>query len=296
MENDQATLNDQIDVDVPNESAAPERTQHETMVDTLAEIRSRNAAKESGEPPENAPKAADKPRDENGKFAKAADTPTATATPGVEPQKQPEAAPAEKQVVPAVTIDPSIQPPSSYTPEGKAAFAKADPAIQKEILKRESDFHRYYKEVEPLKQAASFGQEIYKAIQPFEQTIRSWGVQPAQAIQALFNADHKLTHGSPSEKIQAFAELAKGYGIDLSQGLPEMKPLDPNVEYLQRQNRQAIQTVQAAEQRIQQLEAHYAQEKQATEQAQLNSVIEHKHSKQFGHVNSALSGRQRIPI
>lgn len=267
MDNDQATLTSQ-----EIEIAAPEPTMAETMADTLASIRSRDG----GDDDSATPSKADKPRDEKGKFSKVTETSAADVS-QAEPDtgsKPAEAAPAEKSAAPVVTIDSSIQPPSSYTPEGKAAFAKADPAIQKEILKRESDFHRYYKEVEPLKQAANFGQEIYKAIKPFEEAIRSWGVPPAQAIQALFNADHKLTHGSPSEKIQAFAELAKGYGIDLSQGLPESKPLDPNVEYLQRQNQQALQAAQAAQQRIQQLEATHAEERKAAEQAQLNSVIE----------------------
>lgn len=274
MDIDQATLSGQ-EAEVPKEHDAPELSHREIMAEKLAEIRERNAAKEPSEPAPVKPEAkADKPRDEKGKFAKQADTPSADAAPAAAAEpKQPDAAPVEKPAA-AVTIDPSIQPPSSYTPEGKAAFLKADPQIQKEILKRESDFHRYYKEVEPLKQAATFGQEIYKAIQPFEQTIRSWGVPPAQAIQALFNADRKLTNGSPAEKLQAFADLAKGYGIDLSQGLPAAASVDPNVELLHRQNQQAIQAAQAAQQRIQQLEARYEQERKAAETAQLNSVIE----------------------
>lgn len=266
MDNDQATLTSQDDV-------IAEPTMNDTMAETLAEIRNRDTQEEK--PVETAKP--DKLRDEQGKFARAAETATPDKVQSAEQSTKPaDIKPAEPaQTAPVATIDPSIQPPSSYTNEGKSEFLKASPALQKEVLKREADFHKYlHNQVEPMKQAATFGQDIYKAIQPFENTIRSWNTTPAQAIQALFHADQKLTQGSPQEKLRAFTELAKGYGIDLSQGLPEQAPIDPNVEYLQRQNQQAMQAAQAAHQKIQRMEAEFTQRQQASEQEQLNSVIE----------------------
>ena len=104
--------------------------------------------------------------------------------------------------------------------------------------------------------------------------MRGLGASPVQAIQGLFAADHKLRYGAPQEKLQAFAELAKGYGIDLSQGLPTQQQVDPNVEYLQRQNHQAMQTAQQAQQEILQMKQAFARQNEAAEQSQLNSVIE----------------------
>lgn len=247
----------------------PEPTDRESIAEKLAEIRARNAAPETADDESAKPAKPEKVRAPDGKFAKSEQTkepPAEAPAQADQTQAQPTAAPV------AAT---AIQPPTSYTAEGKAEFLKASPAIQREIVKRENDFHKYYHaEVAPLKQAAQYGQEIYKAIQPYEQTIKQWGASPAQAVQALFEADRKLTTGSPQEKIQAFATLAKGYGIDLSQGLPEQPAYDPNVEFLQRQIQQANQAAQIANQRIQQSEARYQQERQAAEQSQLNSAIE----------------------
>lgn len=255
MDNDLATQNDQEVV----ENEAPAQSQMEMMAEKLAEIRGRDT-EETTEPVVAKP---DRVREKDGKFAKT-DAPAEPAAQNTEAQ----------ETTPPVNQPSTLQAPNGLTAEGKAEFAKASPALQREIVRRENDFHKYYKEVEPLKQAAQYGRSMYAALQPYENTIKSWGTTPDKAVQALFNADHKLTHGSPSDKLQAFAALAKGYGIDLSQGLPEQQYVDPNFAWMQQQNQAAIQAAQVANQRVQQIEARYEQERKDADTAQLNSVLE----------------------
>ncbi|HCE07465.1 MAG TPA: hypothetical protein DEQ40_02470 [Oxalobacteraceae bacterium] len=253
----------------------PEQTQSEMMAETLAGIRERD--KEVIDPAATPVAKADKPRATDGKYAKETDEQKAAKV--AAPPAQPADAPAAATDPAAPQIQATrVQAPTSYSPAGKAEFDKAAPAIQQEILKREGDFHKYYQttqqQIEPIKQSANFGNEVAQALRPFEQTMRGLGASPVQAIQGLFAADHKLRYGAPQEKLQAFAELAKGYGIDLSQGLPTQQQVDPNVEYLQRQNHQAMQTAQQAQQEILQMKQAFARQNEAAEQSQLNSVIE----------------------
>lgn len=199
-------------------------------------------------------------RGPDGKFAKTDKPveqnvePVKTEEPVAEDQKQ------EQQVS-------KVQPPSSWKGTAKAKFASLDPEIQQEVLRREDHFH---KGLEQYKQAAQYGEAIYKAIRPYENTIRQLGVTPDVAIQALFSADHALRNGSPADKAKAFADLAKGYGIDLSQGLPEQQVVDPNVQYLQTQ-------LQQTQYQLNQILAARQQEEELArqrEQAELNSTIE----------------------
>lgn len=265
MAADQEILDESNHVEV----SAPEQTMAEQMAEKLKEIRSRSADDDGQRADEKVEKPAkqDRVRAPDGKFAKQEQA-EATPTP---PQEAAQSTVAQtEQQAPAPQEQPaaqSIAAPSSYTPEGKAEFAKASPALQREILKREADFHRG---IEPYKQAMNYAQTLHKAIQPYEQTIKSWGVTPDVAIKALFEADRKLTHGTPQEKIQAFASLAKGYGIDLSQGFPEQQPMDPNFQYVLSNQQRLEQELRRVHEQNQQIAALAAQR----EQEELNRTIE----------------------
>lgn len=254
--------NDQEILDEQTAAPAVEPTMAETMADTLSEIRSRDTEVAAD------PLKVDRTRAPDGKFAKGTpeDVTPKTAAPAASPAEK--VAPAIDPAA-AASVAPvaSIAPPSSYTAEAKAEFAKASPVIQREILKRESDFH---KGVEQYKQAANYAQSMYGAVKPYENTIKSWGVTPDIAVKALFEADRKLSQGSPQEKLAAFANLAKGYGIDLSQGMPEAQPVDPNMQYMQSILRQQEQRFSQLERQNHEYAARVAQQ----EQSELNSLIE----------------------
>jgi hypothetical protein len=121
-------------------------------------------------------------------------------------------------------------PPSTFTPEGKAEFMKASPALQKEILKREQDMMRG---IEQYREAANTAERVQRAFSPYMATINSLGVTPEVAIQHLLTADHKLRYGSPHEKAAELGRIAQQFGVDIGQLSTEQPAVDPTVQALQ---------------------------------------------------------------
>jgi hypothetical protein len=255
MDNDQATLNEPAEVEISME---------DSIRASLEEIRSRD--KEPTETPAEVPTETateEKParvRGADGKFAKS----DASGTPNDGGNPDATAAPAAADAVqPGAATEPAattVQPPASWKGTAKAKFAALDPEIQQEVLRREGDFH---KGVEQYKQAAGFGQEVHKAIQPYMQTLQGLqqqGVTPAAAIERLMNHDHVLRYGTQEQKREAVARLVQAYGVDMTQALPYV---DPQVE-------QYKQEIARRDQMLQQFTQTQAQR----EQAELNSQIE----------------------
>jgi hypothetical protein len=257
MDIDQATLNDQTAA--TQETAAPSMA--ESMAATLAGIREREAA--TGDGGEAAAKV-ERARAPDGKFAKVDDGSVATTTeqnPAV--TTQPAAAgqdAIQNDSANSGTGAQVVQPPSSWTAAAKAEFAKASPVVQQEVLRREQQMHDG---IAQYKEKATYADTLQKAIAPFENTIRGMGVTPDVAISALLSADHQLRYGSPQEKMNSFLNIAKSYGIDLSQGIPEQQQLDPNIQYLQTE-------LQSTKQQLNQ----FLTAQQQREQMELNSQIE----------------------
>lgn len=262
MDIDQATLADPA-IEVPGTPAAPEPTMAETMRATLDSIRERAAPAEAD--PIGTPAAdgkIERARAPDGKFAKTDDVAAAAgaiaaAAAPADPATQ-AAAPAAPAATP--TPDPAVVAPSSWTGPAKAEFATLSPLIQQEVLKREQQIHNG---IAQYKDAAHYGQEIQKALAPYEQTIRSLNTTPAIAIKAMFDVDHTLRFGSPQEKLQSISNLARNYGVDLSNGVPAQVQVDPNVQYLQNQ-------LQTTQQQLQQIQSAH----ESRQQAELNSQIE----------------------
>lgn len=149
--------------------------------------------------------------------------------------------------------------------EEMAAFEKADPALKAAMLRRSDEMH---KGVEQYRETAQFGQQVYRAIQPYEATIRSEGLTPDQAIASLFAVEHTLRYGTPQQKQAQLATLAQSYGIDLTAEMPQ---IDPQVSNLQ---------AEIAELKRQQ-QSWFAQQEQAqqsTIQEQINTFArDHKY-------------------
>jgi hypothetical protein len=238
MENDQATLNE----------PAEEVSMEDSIRESLNEIRARDDVPEEVELTEPAePEKAARVRTPNGKFAK-------TEVVESEPVALAEAEPIE------VAKPETTSAPSSWKNTAKAKFATLDPEIQQEVLRRESDFH---KGTEQYKQAASFGQEMHRALTPYSQTLQQLqnnGISASAAISGLLNTDHVLRSGTPDQKREAVAKIVQAYGVDMSQALPY---IDPQVQQYQ-------QEIAQRDQHIQQLSQSQAQR----EQGELNSHIE----------------------
>ena len=151
-------------------------------------------------------------RDARGKFAKAE---------GVTPDGViADARPAESQLnepAPVETAEPEIEQikaPQSWTKEAKEQFASFDPLVQKELIKRETD---YSKGIQRHAEGAKWAEETRPIFEQWQPYLNQLGTTPSQAFKALIQAEYTLRHGSPQSKQQALSKMAADYGIPLAQ-------------------------------------------------------------------------------
>ena len=192
----------------------------DTIRETLRGLQDKGVTPDtSGAPADTPEEKAQGIRDRQGKFA-AKETPEAPLVP----------------VDPLVSVEPIAAAPNTWKKEAQEAWGKVDPTIRAEVARREADFH---KGIEQYKTAATYGQTMERAIQPFMATLQSLGITPDKAVGELMAADHKLRHGSDSQKNAYFAQLAQSYGINLANvSAPEQQYIDPNVQALQNEVQQ----------------------------------------------------------
>lgn len=209
-------------------------------------------AKEApAEPEPSDPPAEGRARDEQGRFApKTAEEPKEAQPPAIEPAPPP----------------PVRNPFSSWKPDAQQALMKAErgEALTPEELKllrveaerRESDFHKGVSEFKTHSERA----KAYDAvIAPYQTHLQRLGVDAPTAINALMRADVTLRTGDPSTKAQYFAQLAREYGIDLSQ-VQNPQPIDPQTQFLTQQLNELRQQQQLWQNQVQQQEQMRAQQ------------------------------------
>ena len=187
--------------------------------------------------PDEAQEKSDRHRDKEGKFAKSEEA----ETPKEEKLDKPDKAVTQDKVTesqekpesvdkPKVQAD-AMRPPSSWSAAAKAKFAQMDSDVQKEVIKREEDFH---KGIDGYKARAALGDTLYKEIAPYEAMIRSQGSTPEVSIRNLLGVAYQLSVGTPQQKQQVIANIAQMYGVQMSTG-EEMPQVDPTVAALQQE-------------------------------------------------------------
>ena len=196
-------------------------------------------------------------RDASGKFAKAEgvtpDGVIADAKPAEPLTTEPEVTEtASVETAPEVE---QIKPPQSWTKEAKEQFASLDPLVQKELVKRETD---YSKGIQRHAEGAKWAEETRPIFEQWQPYLNQLGTTPHQAFKALIQAEYTLRHGSPQHKQQALAKMAQDYGIPLAQP-SETQPADTSAQpiydelnNLRQQVLQQQQYQQQEQQRIQQ--------------------------------------------
>lgn len=185
----------------------------------------------------------DRPRDESGKFA----------------SKTQEAAP-EPTEAPA----PVRRAPSSWKPAAQEAFLKADRGealtpeeirlLTAEAERRENDFH---KGVSEFKSHSERAKAYDQAIAPYQQHLQNLGVDAPTAISALMRADMTLRTADPATRQQYFHQLARQYGVDLNQQIPQA---DPQTQFLMSQLSQLRQQQEMWQNQFQRQEQMRAQQ------------------------------------
>ncbi len=192
-------------------------------------------------------------RDHTGKFAKREPAPE-TQEQGGEEKPAITAAPkpevtTEEPGTQDQPQEPTSMAPSSWKKEAAALFEALPAAVKDEVLRREGDMH---KGLEGYKAKAELGRKFESVVAPYMETINKFGVTPDVAVAELLKVDNLLRTAPPAVKAQRFMQLAKDYGIDLSQ------QFDPGTAALQ--------------QRMYDLENELQQAKQAREQESSQAV------------------------
>ena len=204
--------------------------------------------------------AAQKARDEKGRFAtkigdKPAEPPKAAEPVKVEVKP---AAPSAPPPTPEVT-PPKIAPPRSLKATTREGWAKLPREMQEDIAVWDRETLKTKSEAQQAMQMASSFKE---AIGPYEHLFRAEGVEPMQGIGNLMRTTAALATGAPQTKASIVAGIIKTYGVDIATldallsgqaAPPQQQAYDPNMV--------ARQAEEAVDRKIKQLEQQAAREK-----------------------------------
>jgi hypothetical protein len=115
--------------------------------------------------------------------------------------------------------------PKSWKQDHAALWPQVPRPLQEYIEgTREKD---YLNGLEQYKAGHTAYAQIHEVIQPYMPRLTALGMQPAQAIQALMNADWALSQGTPEQKVAMISQICANYGIDPSQIRPAGDPNAP---------------------------------------------------------------------
>lgn len=146
---------------------------------------------------ETAEQAAQRARDERGRFAPQTAAPAQAQTPQAPAAPQAPAEPAAP--VAEAPAAPVGAPPPGWSIAAKTAFAAADPAIQAAVVKREEEVNRGLAEL-----------QNYRELRPFADMARARGDTLPGMIKRYAEAENALAHNT----VPALLWLCKSYNVD----------------------------------------------------------------------------------
>ena len=153
--------------------------------------------------------------------------------------------------------------PSTWKKDYWEKFDALDPELQNYINQRETE---YKTGVSVYKNEAESARSINEALTPLLPDLQRNNIQPSQWIKNMGTAHQALVYGSPDQKLQVFAKLAKDYGVDinnLQNNQYEQQQIDPNTQWLTQQVQGLSQTLNSfKEQQAQQEQAKFQTEVQ----------------------------------
>lgn len=206
------------DTPAPAESKAPESGENKFEV----------AEKALNDDLRKAYRNANKPREDDGKYAPA-DGEKAAAE--AEQPTEAKAEPAEEK--PAANA-PTIPPPHSWSKEAAAEWGKLPPTVQAHIAQREAQSH---KAISELGQYAKAFEPIREALAPHADRL---GNDPKGYIERVLAADLWLAR----DPVNAIKALADSYRVDLASiADPFALPADPQSQQLNAQLNAAWQEI-----------------------------------------------------
>lgn len=194
----------------------------------------------------------ERPRDETGKF---------TVKPKEEAVETVEKPQAQVQTQ-TETTQQRPNRPSTWKKDYWEAYDKLaaeNPQLAQYINQRESE---YKTGVSTYKAEADNARRLNEAIAPFIPDLQRNNIDPTVWISNLGNAHRKLALGSPDEKLQMFAQLARDYGVPLP-GLQQQGQVDPRAQWMEQQLNELRGTVTS-----------FVNQQAAQQQAQINNMVE----------------------
>lgn len=186
----------------------------ESLVAAMAEVTEAAPANEAPAVAATEPASApDTGRDEKGRFA----------------PKAAEAAPVQAEADKPAPVS-TDGPPTSWKPEARDLYAKADPALQAYIRQREAEQQqgvaKLKAEYEPK---ARFADEIWSNMAPYADMIRAEGGTPAAAVRDLLETAAIFRRGTPAQKQQALVQIASQFNVPLpGTATPPTPAFDPD--------------------------------------------------------------------
>lgn len=206
---------DVAEVEAPDDAAPSLREALEAAFDEPAAPPS-PIADDVAAPAEAAPhadetpaEAAQRARDEAGKFVKQPKTPK----PPVEAQKPvapPKMAPPVDQAKP-LAPEP-LKAPSSWKPLAREAWGQAPEAIRAEVLRREKEVAQA---LEASAEDRKFAGTLRETLRPYEAQIRAEGSTPERAVGNLLQTAMALRTAPPHHKAGLVAGIIRDYGVPL---------------------------------------------------------------------------------
>lgn len=180
------------------EVEAPEPSTREIIEEQLNASEATEEAEVTEDTEEPVPAAEGRARDEHGRFARPEGA-EAEPEAGVQPQQ-----PNAEQV---------DQPPQSWRPSAREAWANTPLEVKQEVQKRESDMQAAFQQTAQARQLAEGFHKVYS---PYQEMIASEGSNPLQAASNLFATAGMLRSGSAMQKAQVACDIIKNHGVDVA--------------------------------------------------------------------------------
>lgn len=145
----------------------------------------------------------------------AADKPDAEPKPPVEAKegrdKNGKFAKKEEKIEP---VEKTSKAPNSWTSTEKAEWDKLTPAAKAAVERREAEVERGFTKHD---EERNLGKAMREVVSPYMPIITAEGGNPVSAVKELLNTAYILRTAPVAQKTALFHQLAKQYGVDLSQ-------------------------------------------------------------------------------
>jgi hypothetical protein len=167
-----------------------------------------------------------------------------------------------------------VEPPSRWSDADKAAFAKLPTEAKQILVERskamEADYTRKTQEVAQKERVL---EPLLQKVTPWVGYLNDRGIAASDAFDQFMNVEHTLSQGTPQQKLEAFAYLAKLYNVDISAAQAGGQPADVlSPDWVDPQVSQLGQQVQNLAQALTQMQQDAQARERSLAQAEFASI------------------------